>query len=70
VKNFDRLPMGGGGQNMKKTNVGKNTKYSLFFKIRGGANAPPLPPRNDVPDVQQDTVLNKKNAQFQSVPYT
>jgi len=40
--NFDRLPRA--GQNMKKTIfVCKNTKKSLFFKIRG-ANAPPLPP--------------------------
>jgi len=35
---FDRLPKGG---EIWKTNVGKITKKSLFFKFRGGNAAPP-----------------------------
>jgi len=38
--------MGGGGAKyeMKKMLCAKNTKKSLFFKLRSGANAP-LPPQ-------------------------
>jgi len=39
-QHFDRLPRR--GENVKKKIVCKNTKKSLFFKIRG-ANAPPAP---------------------------
>jgi len=43
--NFDRLPRGGDKIWKKQNFVGKNTKKSLFVKIRGGH----LPPPDDVP---------------------
>jgi len=50
--------------------VGKNTKNSIFFKIRGGGKCPLPAPPNDVPDFNYHNNLFKKHGSiFLKPPY-